>query len=76
MKCRIKKGLFDRWYLFHPIDDTLAWSGSQWASCALDGSSVGGTQIANLGTVKAAFDYAKQCGFTNVSVEIFSKRVQ
>jgi hypothetical protein len=54
---RIRQGLFDRWYIFHPDDDLRAWSGSRWVPSTPEGLAAGGIQIANFSTESEAHDY-------------------
>lgn len=54
----IRQGQFERWYIFHPEDVRLAWTGSQWTAVWPDGFPVGGVQVCNFGTEQEAADYA------------------
>lgn len=57
--CRAKRGLFDRWYLFHLTDDHLAWSGSRWVGAEADGQPHQ-VQVCNFDTKDSAAKYAKE----------------
>ena len=52
-----KKGLFDRWYIFHPWNITQAWSGSRWVPCMTNGFPIGDIQVCNFETEKEAREY-------------------
>jgi hypothetical protein len=60
--CRIQQGIFDRWFLVHPDDDALAWSGSRWVQHD-GGIPVGGVQVSNFFTRDEARGYANAIGF-------------
>lgn len=49
---RLAIGLFNRWYIVHPLNDTLAWSGSRWVR--LDGD----VQSSNFASEQDAREYA------------------
>lgn len=53
---RIKQGVFGRWFIFHPMTDTLAWSGMQFVPC-VEGMPTGGVQVCNFGTFEEAQRY-------------------
>jgi hypothetical protein len=54
MNYKLVAGLFDRWYIVHPTDNTLAWSGSKWVSAC------GSVQICNFLSQEAARTYAER----------------
>lgn len=60
MKCRIKEGLFGRWYIFHSVLDDAAWSGSRWVSATELGVPTGGVQVCNFATAKDAAEYCNE----------------
>lgn len=64
MNCRIKLGMFDRWYIFHPSEDSFAWTGSRWAM-TVDGFPAGGVQICNFATLEEAEEYVQCWGQVN-----------
>lgn len=57
MTYRIKRGLFDLFYIFHPIDDRLAWSGSEWVLVREDGFPLGDAHVCNFGAAEEAQEY-------------------
>lgn len=59
--CRIREGLFGRFYIFHPTRDDLAWSGSRWVDCSPDGLSRE-TQVSNFETEQDARDACRDYG--------------
>lgn len=67
MKCYLKRGLFDRWFIVHPTDDNLAWSGSRWVAHD-NGLPTGGVQICNFTTEDEAYEYAKRY-FTVITMD-------
>jgi len=69
MRGVVSQGVFDRWYIFHHSDATLAWSGSQWVPTR-GGIPTGGVQVCNFDTSGAAIDYAKKVGLAVDAVEI------
>lgn len=62
--CEIRKGLFDRFYIFHPTMciPYLAWSGSTWVPATPEGVPTGGVQVCNFLTEQEARDYCKERG--------------
>jgi hypothetical protein len=56
---RIARGAFRRWYIFHPTDWCLAWSGSRWVP-TIDGIPTGGVQVCNFETEAQAREYAER----------------
>jgi len=55
---RIARGAFDRWYIFHPSDSGLAWSGSRWEP-TIDGIPTGGVQVCSFSTSEEALEYVE-----------------
>jgi hypothetical protein len=53
----IRPGLFDRWYIFHPSDPRLAWSGSQWVPSTQEGYPTSGIQVCNFDDADEARAY-------------------
>ncbi len=51
---RIVTGIFNRWYILHPQDDTRAWSGMRWVS------TTGNIQLCNFGSEEEARQYAEE----------------
>jgi hypothetical protein len=51
---RIVTGIFNRWYILHPEDDTRAWSGMRWVP------TMGTVQLCNFGTEEEARQYAEE----------------
>jgi hypothetical protein len=45
VKVRIKRGLFGRFYIFHPENDRAAWSGGRWVSAEEDGAPAADVQV-------------------------------
>lgn len=60
--CRIRQGLFGRWYIFHPGTLAKGWSGSQWAGCSEDGYPTGMFQVCNFESEQEARDYCREHG--------------
>lgn len=62
MKCEIRKGMFDRFYLFHPTmcGPYLAWSGSRWTKVSPEGLPLDRVQACNFETVEEARDYCEK----------------
>jgi hypothetical protein len=58
--CRLREGIFDRWYIFHPTRDDLAWSGSQWVPSSPEGLPTGSFQVCNFFTEQEARDYCRE----------------
>jgi hypothetical protein len=59
MNYRIARGLFDRWVIYHPKNEELAWSGLKWVP-AHYGVPSGDFQICNFATREEAEEYAKE----------------
>lgn len=59
-RCRIRQGLFDRWYLFHPLSDEMGWSGSRWVACNPRGLPTGDVQLCNFASEQEAREYCKE----------------
>lgn len=53
----IRKNLFGHWYIVHPTDEFLAWSGSRWVS-HYKGVPTGDTQVSNFKTPSDLHRYA------------------
>lgn len=62
-KVRLRKTIFDRWIIVHPVLDDAAWSGSRWVGINEHGIPIGTAQVSNLETKTAANAYAIRCGF-------------
>jgi hypothetical protein len=60
--CVIRRGIFDRWYIFHPHTDYGAWSGSRWVSCMPGGlpAPPDNTQVCNFESEAEARDYCRE----------------
>lgn len=61
MKCVIRKGIFDRWFIFHPDNIVKAWSGSRWVTCSYDGNPRG-VQVCNFESEQEARNYCQENG--------------
>lgn len=64
MKTRVKQGIMGHWYLSHPDNDFLAWSGRQWTECSDIGWPTGEFQVCNFLSEDDAVVYALEHGFT------------
>jgi hypothetical protein len=63
-KVRIKQGAADQWWIFHPTNDALGWSGSTWVPCdPVLGFPTGDVQVCNFPTEKHAQDYVADLDF-------------
>jgi hypothetical protein len=51
---RLVTGIFNRWYILHPEDDTKAWSGMRWVA------TMGNIQLCNFGSEEEARRYAEE----------------
>jgi hypothetical protein len=60
--CRLRLGIFNRWYIFHPHNITKAWSGSSWVPSSVDGFPTGDVQVCNFVTERSARDYCRENG--------------
>lgn len=64
--CRIREGLFGRFWISHPsqIPPYLGWSGSRWVTCTEDGLGIkpDDTQVANFDTEEEARNYCREVG--------------
>jgi hypothetical protein len=60
-KCKLRQGLFERWYIFHPHNIVLAWSGSRWVACFPDGLPRE-TQVCNFATEQEAREACREYG--------------
>lgn len=59
--CRIRQGLFDRWYIFHPFfKRERAWSGSRWVGCDAQGLPADNVQVVNFDSEKHAREYCRE----------------
>ena len=65
-RCVVRQGIFDRWYIFHPVDPSLAWSGQRWTFCRADGLPAG-IQVCNFETEQDALDYCRENGLQPLS---------
>jgi hypothetical protein len=54
--CRIVQGAFDRWFLMHPTDAHLAWSGMRWVEHD-GGIPTGEVQVCNFSSLGEAVKY-------------------
>lgn len=61
MNCKVRQGVFNRWYIFSAIDPFLAWGGSGWIFCAKDGRPLG-VQLCNFETEDEAREYCREVG--------------
>ena len=57
----IRKGILDRWIIFHAYNNQKAWSGTRWAPCEWDGTPLS-VQVCNFETEQAARDYCREIG--------------
>ena len=57
--CILRKGLFDRWYIFNPLMP-WAWSGSRWVAATEEGLPTGGVQICNFASEEEAREYCRE----------------
>ena len=60
-RCRLKQGIFDRWFIQHPHNIVKAWSGSQWVPCSVDGTPYM-VQVCNFETEAEAREYCREHG--------------
>lgn len=59
--CRIRQGLFGRWYIFHPDEgDAQAWSGARWVPADTDGIPIGKFQVCNFESEEEAREYCNR----------------
>jgi len=63
--CRIRQGIFDRWYIFHPTNDSMAWSGSHWVGCCFNGLPYN-VQVCNFDSEDQALEYCQKGNLTPV----------
>lgn len=59
LRCRIKLGAFQRWYIFHEDDDRLAWSGQRWVHVTADGLPQEHVQACNFAHELDAIEYVR-----------------
>jgi hypothetical protein len=62
LRCLLKQGVFERWFIVHTENQLLAWSGSQWVSVTA-ACTAGDVQACNFGSQEAAAEYAREFGF-------------
>jgi hypothetical protein len=63
--CKIRQGLFDRWYLFRPgrpYGEEQAWSGMTWVPASEFGQPLGRAQVCNFSTREEAIEYCREHG--------------
>jgi hypothetical protein len=60
--CRLRQGLFDRWYIFYPSSEPRAWSGSRWVPANPNGIPTGQFQVCNFSTEEEAREYCREHG--------------
>lgn len=68
VKPRVKQGIFDRYFIFHPNDDRMAWSGARWVPCWPDGRPVN-IQVCNFANIGDAKEYARSNPLIELSLE-------
>lgn len=63
--CILRRGIFDRWFIFHPQNLTMAWSGSRWVGCCFDGLPYD-VQVCNFANEEEAREYCREHGLKPV----------
>ena len=61
LRCKVRQGIFGRWFIFHADNDHLGWTGSTWADCDCDGAPHQ-FQISNFETQAEAIEEALAAG--------------
>lgn len=59
--CRLRQGIFGRWFIFHPEHDE-AWTGARWEICSADGVPTGQFQVCNFASQQEAREYCWEHG--------------
>ena len=63
VRCFLKRGIFDRWFIVNSDDVLSAWSGSRWVPVTCNCVPASDVQVCNFGSLEAAAEYAREFGF-------------